>query len=80
MGLPSPPARLPPGRERGAKGGARAVQPRAYALGYSMPPLTGLRKTGAHSNSEAEKGKQHGVYRVCYDRARKAWYVWGTFD
>ena len=23
----------------------RAVQPRAYALGYSMPPLTGLLRT-----------------------------------
>ena len=33
-----------------------------------------------HSNLKTETGKQHGVYRVCYDCARKRWYVWGTFD
>src|SRR5271157_1017141 len=36
------PSPLPPQRERGAEGGVRAIPPRAYALGYSMPPLTGL--------------------------------------
>jgi len=29
-------------RERGAEDGVRAVPPRAYALGYYLPPLTGL--------------------------------------
>ena len=74
------PVPSPARRERGAEGGVRVTGPRAYALGYSMPPLTGLRKTGAHSNSKAERGKQPGVYRVCYDCAQKRWYVWGTFD
>ncbi len=39
---PSPPSPLPLARERGAEGGVRAVQPRAYALGHMMSPLTGL--------------------------------------
>jgi len=43
---PSPPPPLPLGRERGAAGGVRAVQPRAHALGYLMPPLTGLLPRG----------------------------------
>ena len=41
---PSPPSPLPLGRERGAEGRVRGIQPRAYALGYYLPPLTGLRK------------------------------------
>ena len=45
---PSPPSPLPPARERGAEGGVRAVQPRAHALGYYIPPLTGLRKGPPH--------------------------------
>ena len=32
----------PARRERGADGRVRVIQPRAYALGYSMPPLTYL--------------------------------------
>ncbi|MGA2072187.1 MAG: hypothetical protein ABSH52_01675 [Terriglobia bacterium] len=36
------PVPSPARRERGAEGGARVIQPRAYALGYSIPPLTGL--------------------------------------
>ena len=32
----------PAPRERGAEGGVRASRPRAYALGHSLPPLTGL--------------------------------------
>jgi protein ImuB len=32
------------------------------------------------SNSKTKGGKQQGVYRVCYDCAKKEWYVWGTFD
>ena len=43
------PVPSPARRERGAEGRVRAVKPRACALGYSMPPLTGLRKTGAHA-------------------------------
>jgi len=42
---PSPPPPLPLGRERGAEGGVRAFDPRADALGYSLPPLTGLQET-----------------------------------
>ena len=45
---PLSPSPHPPQRERGTEGGARAIKPWASALGYSMPPLTGLRKTGAH--------------------------------
>ena len=44
--LPLPRAPLPLGRERGAAGGVRAVQPRAYALGYFLAPLTGLLTRG----------------------------------
>ena len=36
------PVPSPVPRERGAEGGVRAIEPRAYALGYSMPTLTGL--------------------------------------
>ena len=36
------PSPLPLRRERGAAGGVIAVKPRAHALGYFMPPLTGL--------------------------------------
>jgi len=36
------PVPSPAPRERGAEGGVRAIKPRAYALGYSMPPHTGL--------------------------------------
>jgi len=43
-GPPSPPSPLPPARERGAEGGVRAIQPRACALGYYLPPLPGLPK------------------------------------
>ena len=43
---PSPPSPLPLGRERGAEGGVRALHPRACALGYNLPPLTGLRESG----------------------------------
>jgi len=32
------------------------------------------------SNSKTKSGKPQGVYRVCYDCAKKGWYVWGTFD
>jgi protein ImuB len=32
------------------------------------------------SNSKTRSGKQQGVYRVCYDRAKRDWYVRGTFD
>ncbi|SPE22105.1 hypothetical protein SBA2_10045 [Acidobacteriia bacterium SbA2] len=46
MRSPSPPSPLPPERERGAEGGVRAIQPRAYALGYYLSPLTGLREHG----------------------------------
>ena len=52
---PSPPSPLPLKRERGAEGGVRAFQPRAYALGYSMAPLTGLRKTGSHAKDVLEE-------------------------
>jgi len=45
---PLPPSPLPLGRERGAEGGVRAVHPRACALGYNLPPLTGLRKGRPH--------------------------------
>ena len=45
---PSPPSPLPLGRERGAEGRVRALDPRAYALGYNLPPLTGLRKHRPH--------------------------------
>jgi hypothetical protein len=38
------PRPLPLGRERGAEGGVRALDPRAGALGYNLPPLTGLKK------------------------------------
>ncbi|SPE30901.1 hypothetical protein SBA2_580006 [Acidobacteriia bacterium SbA2] len=44
------PVPSPARRERGAEGGVRAIEPRAYALGYSLPPLTGLQKTAAHDN------------------------------
>jgi hypothetical protein len=44
-GAPTP-APSPAKRGRGAEGGVRAIQPRAFALGYSMPPLAGLRKNG----------------------------------
>jgi len=47
-GPPSPPPPLAPERERGAEGGVRASSPRAYALGYFLPPLTGLRKGCSH--------------------------------
>src|SRR5450759_3352431 len=40
---PSPPSPLPPVRERGAEGGVRALFPTAYAMGYELTPLTGLR-------------------------------------
>jgi len=40
---PSPPSPLPPARERGAEGGVRALFPTAYAMGYDLTPLTGLR-------------------------------------
>ena len=46
-GPPSPPSPLPPARERGVRqqtDGVRAVQPRACALGYHLPPLPGLQK------------------------------------
>ena len=36
------PVPSPAQRDRGAEGGVRVREPRAYALGYSMPPLTGL--------------------------------------
>jgi len=42
--VPSPPTPLPLGRERGAEGGVRAFDPRADALGYNLPPLTGLQE------------------------------------
>ena len=48
---PSPPSPLPLGRERGVpqtRDGVRALHPRAYALGYNLPPLTGLRKDRPH--------------------------------
>jgi protein ImuB len=32
------------------------------------------------SNSKTGSGRQQGVYRVCYDCAKKGWYVWGAFD
>ena len=32
------------------------------------------------ASSKTKSGKQQGVYRVCYDRAKNGWYVWGTFD
>src|SRR5208337_4390089 len=44
---PSPPTPLPLGRERGvpqARDGVRAFDPRADALGYNPPPLTGLQE------------------------------------
>jgi len=37
------PVPSPARRERGAEGGVRAMEPRVCALGYSMPPLTGLK-------------------------------------
>ena len=48
---PSPPSPLPLGRERGVpqtRDGVRALHPRACALGYNLPPLTGLRKGRPH--------------------------------
>jgi len=42
------PVPSPAERERGAEGGVRASWPRACALGYSIPPLTGLWETVAH--------------------------------
>jgi hypothetical protein len=45
----SPPSPLPPERERGVRqptDGVRAVQPSAYALGYHLSPLAGLREQG----------------------------------
>jgi len=32
------------------------------------------------SNSKEERGKQHGVYRLCYDWTKKVWFVRGAFD
>jgi protein ImuB len=32
------------------------------------------------SNPTTGSGKRQRVYRVCYDCAKKGWYVWGTFD
>jgi hypothetical protein len=53
-------------RERGAEGGVRAIQPRAYALGYSMPPLTGLSKTNPHSNCYCSStiATSHGLTEI----------------
>ena len=45
---PSPPSPLPLGRERGAEGRVRALRPRACALGYDLPPVTGLQKGRPH--------------------------------
>ncbi|MGO8735369.1 MAG: hypothetical protein ACLQVM_21535, partial [Terriglobia bacterium] len=42
------PTPLPTSRERGADGGEWVVFPRACALGYNLPPLTGLRKGHPH--------------------------------
>jgi len=44
------PVPSPAPRERGAEGGLRAIEPRACALGYSMPPLSGLLGTVEHKN------------------------------
>jgi len=32
------------------------------------------------SNAKTERRKQQGVYRVCYDWTKKAWFVRGAFD
>jgi len=32
------------------------------------------------SHAKTERGKQQGVYRVCYDWTKKAWFVRGAFD
>ncbi|MGA2076634.1 MAG: hypothetical protein ABSH52_24365 [Terriglobia bacterium] len=32
------------------------------------------------SNSNVERGRQHGVYRLCYDWTKKVWFVRGAFD
>ena len=53
---PLSPFPSPAPRERGAEGGMRAGRPRAYALGYSIPPLTGLQKT-----AEAETNFVNGL-------------------
>ena len=45
---PSPPSPLPHRWEWGAGGGVRAPSPRAGALGYHLPPLTGLRRDRPH--------------------------------
>ncbi|HXW14959.1 MAG TPA: hypothetical protein VEN79_10655, partial [Terriglobia bacterium] len=36
------PVPSPARRERGAEGGVRATFPRAFALGYHLPPLRGF--------------------------------------
>ena len=53
------PVPSPAQRERGADGGVRAVQPRACALGYSMPPLTGLRNDRAHDKNYRDELVSH---------------------
>src|SRR5271167_407983 len=64
---PSPPSPLPLGRESGAEGGVRALHPRACALGYNLPPLTGLRKGRPHEEdfvnelvTQDTRRKKHG--------------------
>ena len=67
VGEPSlSPSPLPPERERGAEGGVRALHPRVCALGYNLPPLTGLRKGRPHEEDFVNELMRHNISFVAY--------------